>query len=147
VNPINQCSIVFQRNHAFEWIENLCASGPTTPPSPPEPTPAPSGGTFIQEQCTAAGCTTGCTNYTFNLGVCLGLSDGGSAIAQCNSGGLLLTEYPLSSSCTGPSVPDQMSINVCLQDSDGTYFENFCFSGISKSAPTTTMKLKKIKKM
>ena len=122
VMPINQCSIVFKADSAFEWIENLCGG------SNPTPAPAPSN-TFIQEQCSDAACSVGCTNYTFQLNTCLQLSGGGSAIAVCNAQGVLLTEYPLSSSCTGVSIPDQMAVNTCLQDSDGTYFENFCTTG------------------
>jgi len=125
VNPINQCSIVFKADHAFKWIENVC-SGKPAPPTAPPTTAAPSGGTFVQMQCTDAACSVGCSNYTFNLNTCLQLSDGGSAIATCNSQGLLLSEYPFSASCQGTSVPDQMTINQCLQDQDGTYFENFC---------------------
>jgi C1A family cysteine protease len=143
VNPINQCSIVFQADHAFEWVMNNCGSSPS-PPGPSPPTPPPSG-SFIQEQCSDAACSPGCQKPTFPLNVCLPLSYGGSAIAQCNSQGLLLTEYPLSSSCTGTSVPDQMQVNVCLQDSDGTYFENFCTTS-SPAPKATTRKLKKVKK-
>jgi hypothetical protein len=146
VAPINQCAIVFQKDHAFEWIENVCDASPTPPgPTPPAPTTAaPSGGTFTQEQCSDAACSVGCTNYTFQLNTCLQLSGGGSATAVCNSQGLLLTEYPLSTTCSGISVPDQMATNTCLQDSDGTYFENFCTPS-SKQQKTGKM-IKKIKK-
>jgi len=137
VAPINQCAIVFAKNKAWEWIENVCEAGPgPSPPKPPAPTPAPtSAGSFTQEQCSDAACSQGCTNHTFALNTCLGLSGGGSAIATCNSAGLLLTEYPLSSSCTGMSIPDQMTVDQCLQDSQGTYFENFCTT--SSSGPSS----------
>jgi C1A family cysteine protease len=156
VNPINICTIVFKADHAYEWILNDCSSGPSPPgpsppspsppgPSPPGPSPPGPSGTFIQEQCQDAACSQGCVNYTFQTGVCLGLSGGGSAIAQCNSQGLLLTEYPTSSSCTGPSVPDQMPTNQCLQDTSGTYLENFCFSS-QFQPPSKAAKIKRAKR-
>ena len=149
VNPINQCSIVFQASHAFKWLENVCSGvkpttkAPTAPPTPSTTAAPASNGTFVQMQCTDAACSVGCTNYTFNLGACIALADGGSAVATCNSQGLLLTEYPLSSTCTGYSVPDQMTINQCLQDEDGTYFENFCNLNAGSFRATGVKKLVK----
>lgn len=144
VNPINQCSIVFVKDQAFEWVENVCGSGPG--PSPPTTT-APGSGSLIQEQCTSSDCSSGCTNYTFPLNKCLQLQGGGSATAQCNSQGVLLTEYISSTTCTGPSIPDQMAVNQCLQDTSGTYFENFCIPGAPQvSAHTHGRKLRHMKK-
>jgi hypothetical protein len=142
VNPINQCSAVFNSKEATYFVENICGSGPT-PPGPT--TPAPNSNTFTQMQCTGANCASGCKNQTFPLGKCLGLSDGGSAIAECSATALTLTEYPLSSNCQGFSVPDQMPLNQCLQDEDGTYFENFCNTGVA-SAATKHTGVKKPKK-
>jgi cysteine peptidase B len=139
VNPINQCSVVFKADHAFKWIENVCSGNPT-PPTPPATTAAPSAGTFVQMQCSDAACSVGCSNYTFNLNTCLQLSDGGSAIATCNSQGLLLNEYPFSSTCQGTSVPDQMTIDQCLQDESGTYFENFCNLAATKALSSRGVK-------
>ena len=141
VAPINQCAIVFDKTKAFEWIENVCESGPgPNPPPAPTPAPQPPTATFTQEQCSDAACSVGCANHTFKLNTCLPLSNGGSALATCNSPGLLLTEYPLSTTCTGLSVPDQMPINTCLQDSQGTYFENFCSTSSFEPTPNSALR-------
>jgi hypothetical protein len=37
VAPINQCSIVFNKDQAYRWIENVCNAAPTPAPTPAGP--------------------------------------------------------------------------------------------------------------
>jgi len=147
VAPINQCAIVFNKDKAWEWIENVCESGPgPNPPPAPTPAPTPAGGSFTQEVCSDSACSVGCQNNTFATNKCLPLNGGGSAIAVCNSQGVLLTEYPLSANCSGISIPDQMPTNQCLQDTQGTYLQNFCTTSSTNAAAGVAGKLIRARK-
>ena len=104
------------------------ATGPTPTPAPP-----PWAGNFTQMQCTDPNCAVGCANYSFAQNVCLPLTGGGSASAQCQSGMLMQYVYILSNNCTGPAAQEPMPLDQCLQASGGGSFENFC--GPSYDAP------------
>ena len=137
-NPINTCSIVFEKTGGEHFVQNECRGsgpapgptpnppGPTAPPTPPTPSPAPSNGTFTQKQCTDSACTEGCQSHTFAQNQCLRLTSGGSAKAQCTATELLLTVYPESEDCTGASEEVPQALNKCEQDTSGSYIENTC---------------------
>eukprot|EP01084_Bolivina_argentea_P000317 601_1 len=112
-------------------------NGPTpTPPapgptSPFTPTPAPAaGGSFIQEHCQDAACTSGCQNMTFPVNTCLRVNGGGSAKVTCGTTTLDETVYQ-SADCTGASQTATMPLNQCLKGEQGGYFENLCVAAVA----------------
>jgi len=115
--------------------------GPT-PPTPPSP-PSPSSGTFTQYVCDDFLCIDGCAGHTFQQGVCLSMTGGGSAIAQCGS--VLTLNVFSSSDCSGSAQQEQQPIDSCTQDQDGTYIYNTCNNGNSQHAKSerTVRRIKK----
>ena len=126
VQQLDVCEVIFE-NHTQMFFLRHCNSGPA-PTTPAPTTPAPANKTFAQKQCSDSQCTVGCQSHTFPQGVCLRLSGGGSAIAECSDAGLTLKIYS-TTGCTGSYTTNTMPVNKCLQSSSGGYFENICNNG------------------
>ena len=126
VQQLDVCEVIFE-NHTRVFVVRHCNGGPS-PTTPTPTTPAPANKTFAQKHCSDSQCTLGCQSQTFPQGVCLRLSGGGSAIAECSAAGLTLKIYT-TSGCTGSYTTNTMPVNKCLQSSSGGYFENICNNG------------------
>eukprot|EP00756_Hemistasia_phaeocysticola_P040349 Hpha_TRINITY_DN16859_c1_g7::TRINITY_DN16859_c1_g7_i1::g.152540::m.152540 len=91
---------------------------------------------FTQRQCTDSSCSRDCTSHTYEIGKCLLVKGGGSAIVEsCGLlTGMVMKSWVLSTTCDGTLVlTTEQPVGRCIEDAQGTYFDNSCSSVASRT--------------